>query len=73
MFAGHLPTKTFSQNDWLSMPVFEPKNKGDFPPETGFYRDRGRGGKPIVFWFDWADITGGYAVRPIVRVKMGRG
>jgi hypothetical protein len=39
-------------------------------PENGMYRSTLRG-RPIVFRFNWDDRQS-YAVRLIVRVKMGR-
>ena len=71
-FAGHLPTKHFDLAQWQAMPVVP----ADREPWTwvgeGFHRDRIRG-KPIVFYvagYDSGEVS--FAVRPIVRVKMGR-
>lgn len=76
MFAGHLPTKHFALAEWQEMPVFNTSSSkerydGNFPDHTGFYRTDVRG-RPVVFWFDWDNFNAGYAVRPIVRVPMGR-
>jgi hypothetical protein len=71
MLAGHLPTKQFSLADWQSMRVFEPKKPWDFPGD-GFYRTRVKG-KPVVGYC--APVGSGdvsFAVRPVVRVPMGR-
>jgi hypothetical protein len=72
MFAGHLPTREFNQQEWLAMPVWTPTGSGDFPPE-GFYRSELRG-KPIVGFFAYTErgYYDSWAVRPVVRVKMGR-
>lgn len=62
------------------MPVWEPKDPWEYR-EDGFFRTRARNGKPIVvygapyvFPTDAPSPHGqvSYAVRPVVRVKMGR-
>jgi hypothetical protein len=68
MFAGHLPMKQFSHEEWSAMKVW-PEGTEDIP-ENGMYRSTLRG-RPIVFRFNWDDRQS-YAVRLIVRVKMGR-
>jgi hypothetical protein len=73
LFAGHLPTKHFDLAEWQAMPIHEERNDGSPPQHEGFNRTKTKNGKPIVFYWSWDDLRyGGYAVRPIVRVKMGR-
>lgn len=71
-YAGHLPTRHFDLAEWQAMPVWAPKDEGECPPD-GWSRTIGRGNKPVVVYF--APVDSGkvsFAVRPIVRVKMGR-
>lgn len=68
-FAGHLPTKHFAQAEWLAMKAHPEHDHGTLP-EGGTYRST-LGGKPIVFHTNWETKTW-WAVRPIVRVAMGR-
>jgi hypothetical protein len=69
-FAGHLPTKHFDLAEWQAMPVWVPEAMGEIAP-VGFSRFRHPiSGKPIVV-FSSFDAPG-YAVSPVVRVKMGR-
>lgn len=70
MFAGHLPMMHFDLAAWQAMPV-APTDPGMWPGE-GFFRASCRG-RPIVFYVPPLDSGEVYfAVRPIVRVKMGR-
>lgn len=71
-YAGHLPTMQFNHLDWLRMPVWAPKDAGEYPPD-GWSRTIGRGNKPVVVYFspvDSGEVS--FAVRPIVRVKAWR-
>lgn len=69
-FTGHLPTKRFSHVDWAEMPVLESENNLCIAPD-GWSRSR-MNGKPICIYMSEDSISGAFAVRPIVRVKMGR-
>lgn len=58
----------FTHDEWGAMAVW-PENS-DSLAENGMYRSSIRG-RPIVFRCSWDDQMS-YAVRPLVRVKMGR-
>lgn len=69
MRAGHLPTMQFSLNEWQNMRVLTPEQEGEWVGE-GFFRAR-MGKRPIVAYV--APLGGvSFAVRPIVRVPMGK-
>lgn len=73
MYAGHLPTMHFDLAEWQAMPVAAPDD-GSWPGE-GFHRVICRG-RPVVVYGRYLDYEHrsevDFAVRPIVRVKMGR-
>lgn len=69
-FAGHCPTHHFGWAEWFTMPIDNDPDSG-LMPSHGWSRSRDSRGKPVCVFFDWATMRG-YAVRPIVRVKMGR-
>ena len=70
MNAAHLPTKHFDLADWQAIPAWEPMNEGECAPE-GYSRCRDERGKSVVVYHAPYDFVC-YAVRPIVRVKVGR-
>lgn len=72
-YAGHLPTMRFDLATWQAMPVLVPASirEGEMAPD-GWHRRR-LNGKPIaVYVAPWKSGEISYAVRPIVRVPMGR-
>lgn len=70
-FAGHLPTRVFTQAEWLAMPVIKETNEQLYCQiSDGAYRSTLRG-RPIVFYGN-SKTQEYWEVRPIVRVPMGR-
>jgi hypothetical protein len=68
--AGHLPTKHFDLQDWQSMRVW--LGSAEDWAGDGFFCGK-LGGKPVVGFN--APVDSGkvsFAVRPIVRVPMGK-
>jgi hypothetical protein len=65
-YAGHLPTRRFSQEEWLAIPRFDGK-EGDMHPD-GMSWSLDPAGRAIVVVVpeDWRHA---YAVRPIIVVR----
>lgn len=72
IYAGHLPTRLFTQSEWLAMPIIIEILSGHYAPlnSPGPFRTTQRG-RPIVFYSNW-QTQEYWQVRPIVRVSMGR-
>lgn len=69
--AGHFPTMTFQLSVWQAMRVWKPEHAYNWPGD-GFYRFQ-MNGKPMVGYcapVDSGEVS--FAVRPIVRVPMGK-
>lgn len=71
ILAGHLPTEHIPLEAWQKMPVYESENNADIAP-SGWSRSRDSRGKPICIFMPFHYTRAAFAVRPIVRVKMGR-
>lgn len=72
IYAGHLPTRVFTQAEWLAMPIIIEELQQNYAPLTspGPFRTTQRG-RPVVFYGNW-QTNEYWQVRPIVRVLMGR-
>jgi len=73
LLAGHLPTAHFSLAEWSAMQVWEPEIPDSLAPD-GWSRTRTENGRPICVFIPEPPVSlkMAFAVRPIVRVKMGR-